>query len=199
MSWSPRTGLVYLPATNNNYYFEKAEDFEYRAGRWNTGINFSSENRPERPALQGPGNVLLAWDPAREPRGVARTGPAVATAARWRPPGTSSSGARGRGWPLWTRGAGKKCGRRRSAPTPRHRSPTKWTGGSTCPIAAGLSSLRHRARRVWSFALDADASGDGQDLTTAAPEDVGLSSEVMARIGPTMRDFIGNGVARPAS
>ena len=32
-------------------------------------------------------------------------------------------------------------------------------------------------------------------LTTASPEEVGLSSEVLARIGPAMQDFVDQGPA----
>ena len=189
MSWSPRTGLVYLPATNNNYYFEKAEDFEYRAGRWNTGTT-SSENRPERPALQGPGNVLLAWDPA-------------ANREVWRVPAQQGHGgtmATAGDLVFWGTGSrlaaldarsGEEVWSAEVGADPASPVTYEVDGRQYVSVAAGLSSYGI-APTVWSFALDADASGDGQDLTTAAPEDVGLSSEVMARIGPTMRDFIGN-------
>ena len=189
MSWSPRTGLVYLPATNNNYYFEKAEDFEYRAGRWNTGTT-SSENRPERPALQGPGNVLLAWDPA-------------ANREVWRVPAQQGHGgtmATAGDLVFWGTGSrlaaldarsGEEVWSAEVGADPASPVTYEVDGRQYVSVAAGLSSYGI-APTVWSFALDVDASGDGQDLTTAAPEDVGLSSEVMARIGPTMRDFIGN-------
>ena len=77
MSYSPETGLVYLPATNNYYYFEKVGDYDYQAGRWNAGTELgSSGDRPERPQLKGPANLLLAWDPAenREAWRVPATG-----------------------------------------------------------------------------------------------------------------------------
>ena len=66
MSWSPETGLVYLPARNAVSFFEKEEGFEYTAGVWNTGTVRGADAgpRPERPPLKGPSNLLLAWDPA---------------------------------------------------------------------------------------------------------------------------------------
>ena len=59
-------------------------------------------------------------------------------------------------------------------------------------IAAGRVSAVG-APYIWTFALDAGAGPAGTastEWTTAAPEDVGLSSEVLARIGPTMQQFI---------
>ncbi len=68
MSWNPETGLVYLPAANSVSYFEKQENFSYVAGVWNTGTVRGGAGRagprPERPPLEGPPSLLLAWDPA---------------------------------------------------------------------------------------------------------------------------------------
>lgn len=66
MSWNPETGLVYLPARNNISFFEKEDGFEYTPGIWNTGTVRGERTgpRPERPPLEGPSNLLLAWDPA---------------------------------------------------------------------------------------------------------------------------------------
>ena len=64
MSWNPSTGLVYLPAQNNNSYYEKVEDFEYVPREWNTGTaRGQGVVRPPRPELIGPRSMLLAWDP----------------------------------------------------------------------------------------------------------------------------------------
>ena len=188
MSWSPRAGLVYIPATNNNYYFEKADEFEYRAGRWNTGTT-RGEDRPDQPELQGPRNLLLAWDPA-------------GNREAWRVPARGGHGgtmATGGDLVFWGTGA-------RLAALDAHTGEELWSaevgGGTASPvtyevdgrqyvsIAAGLTSLGSPPT-VWTFALDAAGAQNGQDLTTAAPEDVGLSGEVLARIGPAMRDFIG--------
>ena len=190
MSWSPRTGLVYLPATNNNYYFEMTDEFDYRSGRWNTGISFEGE-RPERPDLEGPGNLLLAWDPALN-REV------------WRVPvrgGHGGTMATGGDLVFWGTGSrlaaldattGEEVWSAQVGADPGSPVTYEVDGQQYVSIAAGLSSLGS-APRVWTFALGAGAPADGQDLTTAAPEEVGLSSEVLARIGPVMSDFIGRG------
>ena len=65
MSWNPGAGLVYIPATNNNHYYEKLPTFDYQPGIWNTGtVRENTGQRPSRPGLNGPPNLLLAWDPA---------------------------------------------------------------------------------------------------------------------------------------
>ena len=193
MSWSPRTGLVYLPATNNNYYFEKEAEFDYRAGVWNTGtVRGSSGERPERPPLQGPNNVLLAWDPAEngEEWRVEATGGHGGTMATAGDLVFWGSGTRlvaldaRTGEELWSADVGDGAA-----------SPVTYEvdGIQYVSIAAGLVS-GGGAPRVWTFALDAEGrSGPGtatQDLTTAAPEQVGLSSEVLARIEPAMQQFV---------
>ena len=191
MSWSPRTGLVYLPATNNNYYYEKEAPFDYQEGIWNTGTvrgGAGRPGRPERPSLQGPNNVLLAWDPVRNReawRIPARGGHGgtMATAGDLLFWGTGSRLAAldaRTGEELWSADVGAGTA-----------SPVTYEvdGRQYVSIAAGLTSLGS-APRVWTFALDADGPQDAPDLTTAAPEDVGLASDVLARIGPAMRDFI---------
>ena len=68
MSYSPKTGLVYIPAQDNAMFYAQDKDFVYRPGAWNTGIDFGA--RPPGP-LPRPAGFLLAWDP-------------VAQQARWR-------------------------------------------------------------------------------------------------------------------
>ena len=64
MSWSPLTGLVYIPAQNNVYYFRKSDGFDFLAGRWNTGTDSPpEEERPDPPDLNGPPSFLQARDP----------------------------------------------------------------------------------------------------------------------------------------
>jgi quinohemoprotein ethanol dehydrogenase len=74
MSFSPLTGLVYLPSQQGsrfNYVIDP--NYEYKPGTWNTGLPFGSTagiaERPQDqyapgggPATQSPG-ALLAWDP----------------------------------------------------------------------------------------------------------------------------------------
>ncbi len=66
MAWNPGTGLVYLPAKNNNFYYEMTEGLDYVPGQWNTGTVFGSAGgeRPERPEVAGSPTMLVAWDPA---------------------------------------------------------------------------------------------------------------------------------------
>lgn len=65
MAFNPGTGLVYLPVQNNSFYYERAP-VVYRRGEWNTGTVFgASPQRPARPAITQPANLLKAWDPAR--------------------------------------------------------------------------------------------------------------------------------------
>jgi quinohemoprotein ethanol dehydrogenase len=74
MSYSPLTGLVYLPtAQGTRFNYVKAPGFEYQPGKWNTGVVLgNSSNLPQRPQSEyvdgtGPVNptagALLAWDP----------------------------------------------------------------------------------------------------------------------------------------
>ncbi len=188
MSWSPRTGLVYLPATNNNYYFEKEAEFDYRPGVWNTGtVRGSSEERPERPPLQGPNNMLLAWDPAEngEEWRVEASGGHGGTMATAGDLVFWGSGTRlvaldaRTGEELWSAEVGDGT----ASPVTYEVDGTQYVS-----IAAGLVS-GGGGPRVWTFALDADAQATG-DL--ADPEEAGLSSEVLARIAPTMQQFIDN-------
>ena len=190
MSWSPRTGLVYLPATNNNYYFKKEEAFDYQAGIWNTGTTRGpSDERPERPPLKGPNNVLLAWDPAENsenwrveaPDGHGGTMATAGDLVFWGTGDRLAALDARTGEELWSADVGR-------GPA----SPVTYEVGGTqyVSVAAGLVS-DGGGPRVWTFALDATARST-QDRTTAAPEQVGLSSEVLARIGPTMQRFIDN-------
>ena len=196
MSYSPQTGLVYLPASNNNYYWEKAGAYNYKARRWNTGTTSGSDaDRPERPELNGPANLLLAWDPAdnREVWRVAADeghGGTMTTAGNlvfWAT-GTRMVALDARtGRELWSAEVGRDGG-----------SPVSYAvdGRQYVAVAAGLTT-GGGAPRVSAFALDAPAGSVGQEvqepLTTAAPEEVGLDGEVLAGIGPAMREFLDQG------
>ena len=70
MSFSPVTGLVYIPALDLNFTYSHEEAFVHEPGQWNLAIG----PRPEEPpppatveqqieALQSIGGRLLAWDP----------------------------------------------------------------------------------------------------------------------------------------
>lgn len=70
MSFSPKTGLVYIPAQDTSFYYSQATNFQYRPGFWNTGVGFGT---PPGGSRETPRGHLLAWDP-------------VAQAERWRVP-----------------------------------------------------------------------------------------------------------------
>ena len=64
MAFNRETGLVYLPAKNNNFFYQMTDRLEYTKGVWNTGTIFRGGDRPVRPETQGPTTFFLAWDPA---------------------------------------------------------------------------------------------------------------------------------------
>ena len=73
MSFSPKTGLVYIPAQDNGRYYEKQEGFEYKPLEYNLGLAPAGRN-PDRYDVPYAGR-LLAWDPvARKPRWTAEYG-----------------------------------------------------------------------------------------------------------------------------
>ncbi len=70
MTYSPLTGLVYIPALNMGFTYGQDAGFEYEPGRWNLGIG----GRPAEPpppatveqqveGLRSVKGHLLAWDP----------------------------------------------------------------------------------------------------------------------------------------
>jgi quinohemoprotein ethanol dehydrogenase len=71
MSYSPQTGLVYIPAQDTLFIYAPDKRFQFRPGTWNLGVDFSIFKEPAPPT---PG-FLLAWDP-------------VAQKERWRVPYT---------------------------------------------------------------------------------------------------------------
>lgn len=76
MSFSPQTGLVYIPAHTLPAVYAKDQKFKYRPGFWNTGTDSLPGALPnkleERKATMAGlkmGGQLVAWDPvARKPR-----------------------------------------------------------------------------------------------------------------------------------
>jgi quinohemoprotein ethanol dehydrogenase len=71
MSYSPRTGLVYLPAQEIPQFYMAQEGFERREGAWNLGINTDPGSVPDdraqfkalKASLKG---KLIAWDPVAQ-------------------------------------------------------------------------------------------------------------------------------------
>ena len=205
MSWNPEAGLVYIPATNNNYFYQREEAFEYEPGVWNTGTDLGpTSERPSRPELEGPANVLLGWDPARNREawrveasgghgGTMSTGGGLVF---WGTDTRLAALDARTGEELWSAEVGRGAG-----------SPVAYEVGGRqyVSVAAGLTA-GGGAPRVWAFALDPELDGeagsggeagsDGEagagsrEWTTARPEDVGMSSEVLGRIGPAMQAMI---------
>jgi quinohemoprotein ethanol dehydrogenase len=71
MSFSPETGLVYIPAQETPIVFGDENPYEYKPGFWNVGSNFILASLPTdeatadavRAMLKG---RLIAWDPATQ-------------------------------------------------------------------------------------------------------------------------------------
>ena len=63
MSFSPQTGLVYIPAQEILGTYRLDPDFQYRPGQWNTGTDFNTFALLERGYVSG---HLLAWDPVAQ-------------------------------------------------------------------------------------------------------------------------------------
>ncbi|MGB5627569.1 MAG: PQQ-dependent dehydrogenase, methanol/ethanol family [Woeseiaceae bacterium] len=71
MSYSPDTGLVYIPAQEAPFAYGDDPEYLYKEGAWNTGANFALASLPSDEAtfkavkamLKG---RLLAWDPVKQ-------------------------------------------------------------------------------------------------------------------------------------
>ncbi|MFT7404144.1 PQQ-dependent dehydrogenase, methanol/ethanol family [Zhongshania sp.] len=71
MSFSPDTGLVYIPAIEAPYIYSDDKNFSYKKGHWNTGADSAMGSLPTdmaqfkamKAALKG---RLLAWDPVKQ-------------------------------------------------------------------------------------------------------------------------------------
>ena len=71
MAFSPKTGLVYLPAHDTPFWYAKEGVFKVRPGTWNLGLDMDvvvERTETDTPVAKG---QLIAWDP-------------VAKQARWR-------------------------------------------------------------------------------------------------------------------
>ena len=73
MSYSPDTGLVYIPAIDLQFTYSHAEDFTHIPGWWNLGLSLGPTAEDEPPTveqnIEGLQNVkgrLLAWDPVKQ-------------------------------------------------------------------------------------------------------------------------------------
>jgi quinohemoprotein ethanol dehydrogenase len=73
MSFSPTTGLVYIPAQDNGRYYEQPANFTFTPNEYNLGVGPIGRN-VERYDIPYKGR-LLAWDPiAKKPRWTAEYG-----------------------------------------------------------------------------------------------------------------------------
>jgi PQQ-dependent dehydrogenase (methanol/ethanol family) len=83
MSYSPKTGLVYIPAQEIQGAYRLDEAFEFRPGEFNTGTDMNVFALSAREDVSG---HLLAWDPVRQKEawrqqhGLAWNGGTLATA-----------------------------------------------------------------------------------------------------------------------
>jgi PQQ-dependent dehydrogenase (methanol/ethanol family) len=70
MSYSPRTGLIYLPAMQVPLVYSQADPFEFHKGRWNTAVSLLGATLATPGVPPGTRSVaelqkgwLVAWDP----------------------------------------------------------------------------------------------------------------------------------------
>jgi len=71
MSYSPETGLVYIPAQEIPFVYKHDADFNYTPGLWNIGVDVEAAGLPEDPAeaaeiLKMVHGRLVAWDPVAQ-------------------------------------------------------------------------------------------------------------------------------------
>jgi len=108
MSFSPKTGLVYIPVHDIQGVYRKDERFEFRPGEWNTGTDMNAFSLLTRPFAKG---RLVAWDPVarkeawRIPYATPWNGGTLATAGNLVFQGTADARfvayAADTGRPLW--------------------------------------------------------------------------------------------------
>jgi hypothetical protein len=103
MSYSPQTGLVYIPAMHVPLSYADDVNYTRHIGRWNTGVSFLAppegsvpgatalERRAALAAMNK--GMLVAWDPVRRRRAGRSRCRGRGTAARWRPRATCCSRA----------------------------------------------------------------------------------------------------------
>ena len=209
MSWNPSAGLVFIPARNTIYHYRMAESFEFRQGRWNTGTDRGRDNLPEPPSLSGAANYLQARDPVANAevwRAPARGGHGgtLSTAGGlvfWASGSDLVALNAATGEELWSGGIGRAPG-----------SPVSYMVDGSQYVVVGGGVGGSDPPTIWAFALDEAARAEGNSAVAedadgtgaavqeawpwtgppmaASPEEVGLSSEVLARIGPAMRELV---------
>ena len=74
MSFSTKTGLMYIPSQTIPAYFSALEEVMYRVNRWNTGVDLNTNREPKswvaaRASMDAlVYGELVAWDPIRKQR-----------------------------------------------------------------------------------------------------------------------------------
>jgi len=71
MSYSPDTGLVYLPVQEIPLVYGQDKDFDFESSRWNTGVDLTNAGMPDDKAqrLEASKMIrgsLVAWDPIKQ-------------------------------------------------------------------------------------------------------------------------------------
>jgi len=71
MSYSPATGLVYIPAQDVPFIYKSAENFSFKPGYWNTGTDNLAAVLPDDPTekaavLGAISGHISAWDPVTQ-------------------------------------------------------------------------------------------------------------------------------------
>ena len=73
MTYSPDTGLVYIPALDLEFTYGQDNAFKYQPGLWNLGVAFAPDEPQPAPTidaqiegLRGVQGRLLAWDPVAQ-------------------------------------------------------------------------------------------------------------------------------------
>ncbi|WP_411287452.1 PQQ-dependent dehydrogenase, methanol/ethanol family [Phenylobacterium sp.] len=72
MAFSPKTGLVYIPAQHGRGYYADPQSFTFLPGAWNTGVLRRFDGPNTAPSLVRPAALLLAkgeliaWDPVAQ-------------------------------------------------------------------------------------------------------------------------------------
>ena len=71
MSYSPLTGLVYIPVQDAGFFYKSDKNFQQKALAFNTGIDFVAAGMPQKPdvkktILDSVKGHLSAWDPVQQ-------------------------------------------------------------------------------------------------------------------------------------
>lgn len=71
MAFSPKSGLVYIPAQSIPFLYDEDKNFRFRPGRWNLGVLLAAAPPPSTPAeieavRKGLHGALIAWNPVTQ-------------------------------------------------------------------------------------------------------------------------------------